>query len=645
MTQIQIRQDIQENWNSTSSVTPALGEFCYETDTETLKIGDGVHKFKDIHNHFVTSKETGDLKIDIDKNFKEFQSRKQNVIPKYNIDSDSYVYSELEKMKRSTFDHSKFQEYLSPSAVRTLTITDDGIVSGFSSKNVLYLPYVDFSKPFKITVDNFRLSTTTNGTVFLSAVIGEHGNNQAGVTITVNSTNSTHVVLKGTDSVIYSDYPSNKWGKLFQENNEYNLYFEWTGTQYIVRFYDTIGTLINELIVNSAVPIHSGSMDIGGNTYSGVVYTPFRGSIDLKQFSIVSDGVEVFNGNKTGIDQITSTLEIPYTLSKTGSKIVDAVYRDRVQDMYEQFGYTHYYTIGDEPEKYNVSVVGSPTLVGGVASGFNETNYITSNITIAGSVLKFETDFTTASIPDKTSMQDIIRSSNFVFGIARTAGETSPYTTRIRWGTNDNGWFANIHEIEENTHYNFISTLDVTSGTCKCELYKNGIKVDTTEQTRTGIVISTNSFVANIGSLGSTTNRYFKGSIDLSQFSIEADGKEVFRAYEPAIMDAYTLATHKGTDIIDSYSDSEGTYYEVRADLVQRCVGQIPTTSTEVTYPRPFRDADNIVQVSYFDVGESTATPTIAHIAPKLQTKDGFTIGATTNLKRNYYAEGKAVLG
>ena len=79
--------------------------------------------------------------------------------------------------------------------------------------------------------------------------------------------------------------------------------------------------------------------------------------------------------------------------------------------------------------------------------------------------------------------------------------------------------------------------------------------------------------------------------------------------------------------------------------MVQRCVGIIPINTTEVNYPREFRDDKNIVQVAYFNVGESTATPTIAHIAPKVQTKSGFTIGATTNLPRNYYAEGKAVLG
>ena len=47
-------------------------------------------------------------------------------------------------------------------------------------------------------------------------------------------------------------------------------------------------------------------------------------------------------------------LKIPYTESKTGSKIVDAAYRDRVQDMYEQFGYAPYYTIDEENENFTL---------------------------------------------------------------------------------------------------------------------------------------------------------------------------------------------------------------------------------------------------------------------------------------------------
>ena len=37
-------------------------------------------------------------------------------------------------------------------------------------------------------------------------------------------------------------------------------------------------------------------------------------------------------------------LKIPYTKSKTGCKVVDSIYRNRVTDMYEQLGYANYYT-------------------------------------------------------------------------------------------------------------------------------------------------------------------------------------------------------------------------------------------------------------------------------------------------------------
>ena len=63
----------------------------------------------------------------------------------------------------------------------------------------------------------------------------------------------------------------------------------------------------------------------------------FKTSIDLNAFKIYVDGNLVYQ----------PCLKIPYTQSKTGSKIVDVAYRDRVQNLYEQCGYTHYYTLGD----------------------------------------------------------------------------------------------------------------------------------------------------------------------------------------------------------------------------------------------------------------------------------------------------------
>ena len=58
---------------------------------------------------------------------------------------------------------------------------------------------------------------------------------------------------------------------------------------------------------------------------------------DLNNVKAWSNGELVYQG----------CLKIPYTESKTGSKVVDAICRDRIRDMYEQFGYAPYFTVSD----------------------------------------------------------------------------------------------------------------------------------------------------------------------------------------------------------------------------------------------------------------------------------------------------------
>lgn len=88
-----------------------------------------------------------------------------------------------------------------------------------------------------------------------------------------------------------------------------------------------------------------GLISIGNTSNAQYVADHFyTGSIDLNSFKIYVDDQLVYQ----------PCLKIPYTLSKTGSKIVDAAYRDRVQDMYEQYGYAPYYTIDEENENFTL---------------------------------------------------------------------------------------------------------------------------------------------------------------------------------------------------------------------------------------------------------------------------------------------------
>lgn len=499
-------------------------------------------------------------------------------------------------------------------------ISDDGVASGFTANNYLTIPSVDLSKPFK-----FSGTFTTGADIYHSqAVFGGTFESMQFFILGVH--------VDGYPIIYYPRTAGDSWIKLSRivsANTTYHYTLTFDGTNLIFNLTDGASYNLTRTPTNfdasklGVIP----TLYIGRNASEVYIMQP-DATIDLNSFKIYVDGNLVYQ----------PCLKIPYTLSKTGSKIVDVAYRDRVQDMYEQFGYTHYYTLGDEPEKYNVQVVGSPTLVGGVASGFSNSNYLTTPLSI----------IPTSNIVIKTK------------SIYSTIGNTSEYPqSKCIWMLDWDSFRINSSNGK---------TIDIVStvfGTDRLDVgtLKDGDIIETE------VVLTTSKLVLNVtvngqfytfsknvtttfGEIGTlyigktkTGNYYWTGSIDLSHFSITVDGKEVFRGYEPVITDAFTLATNKGTDIIESYSDGEGTYYEVRADLVQRCVGIIPINTTEVNYPREFRDEKNIVQVAYFNVGESTATPTIAHIAPKVQTKSGFTIGAATNLSRNYYAEGKTVLG
>lgn len=68
-------------------------------------------------------------------------------------------------------------------------------------------------------------------------------------------------------------------------------------------------------------------------------------------------------------------LKIPYTLSKTCSKVVDSVYRPRVNDMYGQFGNAPYYTLSDTdftlPQGELYGLIGQSTLRSYERNGIN----------------------------------------------------------------------------------------------------------------------------------------------------------------------------------------------------------------------------------------------------------------------------------
>ena len=207
------------------------------------------------------------------------------------------------------------------------TISDDGVASGFSSSNYVT---ASINETYDIVNNtyNFRIKykydTNGNGVI---ARIGRFW-------IVLDNTN---IRLQGQDT--------NSAAKNF---TNVTIPTPSVGDEYIITgsFGDSGNIRSLSVSVNGGAPINGTntantpnlSTQTSVNIWIGINNnaTPLvAGSIDLNAYQIYVNGSLVYQ----------PCLKIPYTKSKTGSKVVDSYYRPRVTDMYEQFGVAPYYTL------------------------------------------------------------------------------------------------------------------------------------------------------------------------------------------------------------------------------------------------------------------------------------------------------------
>ena len=259
-------------------------------------------------------------------------------------------YSYWVDQAHSTFDLSKFEVVGSP------TISEDGIAIGFNNVNYLKtgltlgnLLNKSWSiTGIKLTKDKI-LDNTNIYPVYLSKIgFGAYGN----LVYIPNIKQLSFTAAIGTTT----DGAGTKIQKIISDFNE----------------------LIPRLDFNYITGTYSLYYDIGNGWELAGIYTPpsenkqlyyinteptqeiliylsstiVTSLIDLRTYSIKIDGQPVFSGNKTGIDTINGTLEIPYTETTDGTKIVDAAYFDRVQSCYEQTGQALYLTLDEQNQQY-----------------------------------------------------------------------------------------------------------------------------------------------------------------------------------------------------------------------------------------------------------------------------------------------------
>ncbi len=202
--------------------------------------------------------------------------------------------------------------------VGTPTISADGIASGFSSSNYIQKS-IDFTSAKKIDIhikanlnnlSTLQVISSYGGSAFWGGIYG--GN----AFYFIDNTFSIPGV--GIYDLILSADITNKLASVsYKKEGDAN-------------YTTTTPTIISDTVISALSTVKNMTIGIHGSLY------PFLNEIDLNSFKIYVDGDLVYQ----------PCLKIPYTQSKTGSKVADSIYRERVKDMYEQFGYAPYYTLG-----------------------------------------------------------------------------------------------------------------------------------------------------------------------------------------------------------------------------------------------------------------------------------------------------------
>ena len=262
-------------------------------------------------------------------------TRMKIYLPDFSITVDG---KEVFSGNKTGIDTIKADNY---DVVGSPVISNDGVASGFSVANYIksntalaFTAGQTWEIDLKVNIKNsesgidkaqclFQIYASNPSLNSLQAIL--YNNHVFWTCPTTPSGGATNRFLQFTSKFDISSYLNqNIWFKFIYNGAQY--IFEWSA--------DGINYTQEVASADSRQFTGTGTLNLGAMS---IHQQGLQGSMDLNDTKVYINDNLVYQ----------PCLKIPYTQSKTGSKIVEGGCRDRVQDMYNQFGYTHYYTLGD----------------------------------------------------------------------------------------------------------------------------------------------------------------------------------------------------------------------------------------------------------------------------------------------------------
>ncbi len=241
-----------------------------------------------------------------------------------NILSDEKGYNQLLELKNNgTQDKEIFQEG-NISVVGSPDINDDGTASGFTVNDYL-------------VIDTDTLSLTAEDNWKISMELAEGTGDQLSIYGDDNS-----LFMRVYRSGGLTVYTKTDWGSRTTSifNEDYPLYATISNNAEDSKIYISDGSDTFSVIPYEYSKINHINIGVGS--------TAFSGTFNLNEFKVYKDDELIYS--------IQIGASMPYVLTATGSKIVDALYRDTVQEIYEKEGKALYYTIDEENKNYTIPI-------------------------------------------------------------------------------------------------------------------------------------------------------------------------------------------------------------------------------------------------------------------------------------------------